>query len=332
MSATSSSVFPQDFPAGLLRALARQAMWSPNALAQHLGVSGHQVVAGLEALSALGLALREEGTQVGLRDPLELLDAERITAARTGPPLRLQVLEQVDSTNAWLARQQASPVPMACVADIQWAGRGRRGRPWLMPLGAGLPLSIGWDIRHWPALDPTITLAAGAVVIQALTGLGARGLSLKWPNDILVHGRKLGGILVEGQVRAGTGAYLILGLGLNRHLPGPLSIDQPHGDLREAGIDPALSCNMLAAALLDALAQLPDSYPDPGFAAYQSQWQAHDACAGQPVVVHQGAHTLTGEGGGVDEQGRLRVLTTTGPVMVEAGEVTLRLLLSTTPD
>ncbi|MCG5501105.1 biotin--[acetyl-CoA-carboxylase] ligase [Ectothiorhodospira lacustris] len=315
------------FPDGLLRALARRSAWPRAELAQHLSIAESEVEAGLDILDSLGLALLRTEARVGLRDPLELLDEARIRAAGTGGDrgLKLHVLEQVDSTNTRLAqmRRQGMAPPMACVADIQWAGRGRRGRQWLMPPGSGLPLSILWDIHHWPVPDPTITLATGVVVIRVLESLGARGLSLKWPNDILVHGRKLGGILVEGHAQAGSGAGLILGLGLNLRLPEGLPIDQPYGDLQGAGLDPAVSRNVLAARLLEALTDMLIAYPDPGFAAYRAQWLAHDACAGRSVVV-RGTRTLEGTGCGVDAGGRLRVLTAGGMELVEAGEVSLR--------
>ncbi|MCG5512193.1 biotin--[acetyl-CoA-carboxylase] ligase [Ectothiorhodospira shaposhnikovii] len=314
------------FPDGLLRALARRSSWSRAELARHLMVAEAEVESGLEVLGSLGLALLRPDNRVGLEDPLELLDEARIRAAFGGnTDLTLQVLEQVDSTNTRLEqmRRQGMAPPMACLADIQWAGRGRRGRQWLMPPGAGLPLSILWSIRHWPAPDPTITLAAGVVVIRVLEALGARGLSLKWPNDILVHGRKLGGILVEGHAQAGAGVDLILGLGLNLRLPRDLPIDQPYGDLRDAGLDLDVSRNVLAARLLEALTDMLATYPEPGFAAYRTPWQAHDACAGRPVLI-RGARTLEGTGCGVDAGGRLQVLTAEGMVSVEAGEVSLR--------
>ncbi|MBK1673743.1 biotin--[acetyl-CoA-carboxylase] ligase [Ectothiorhodospira shaposhnikovii] len=327
MSGTAFTDNRPGFPDGLFRALAQRAVWSQAELAACLAIPEHEVMAGLDRLESLGVALFRAEGQAGLREPIELLDGARIKSACAGSidGIDLHVLEQVDSTSSWLEqkRRQGVRPPLACVAEVQWAGRGRRGRQWLMPPGAGLALSVLWDIRHWPAPDPTITLATGVVVLGVLESLGARGLSLKWPNDILVHGRKLGGILVEGYTHGGVGSGLILGLGLNLRLPKDLPIDQPYGDLQDAGFDTTVSRNILVARLLEALNHMLVTYPEPGFSSYHDHWQTHDACAGRSVMV-RGGRTLEGVGCGVDAGGRLQVLTAEGMELVEAGEVTLR--------
>lgn len=316
------------FPDGLLTALACGHQTTPRALAQDLGVTEDVISQGLDKLRDLGLTLHEDSTgSIQLRTPLDLLDEQGIRAGfdnpRTVPPIH--VLEQVDSTSAWLdrARQRGARGPMVCCAELQTAGRGRRGRQWLMPPGAGLALSLLWDTSHWPGPQPTVTLATGATLVQCLEDLGARGLGLKWPNDIQVNGVKLGGILVEGRLnRDGAGA-LILGVGLNLRLPPGLPIDQPYGDLRESGLDPLPTRSWLAGRLLQALIGMLESYPEPGFQAWRELWQGRDVCLGRAVTV-AGDPGLEGIAQGVDARGRLCVETTSGPRWVDAGEVSVR--------
>ncbi|NIQ54189.1 MAG: biotin--[acetyl-CoA-carboxylase] ligase, partial [Gammaproteobacteria bacterium] len=109
------------------------------------------------------------------------------------------VLETVDSTNRYLldAGAPAGSRLRACVAGAQTAGRGRRGRQWVSPPGANLYLSVSRTFAG--GTDPVrgLSLAVGVAVAEALEGLGVTGLALKWPNDIQLAGRKLGGILVE---------------------------------------------------------------------------------------------------------------------------------------
>ncbi|MCG5515302.1 MULTISPECIES: biotin--[acetyl-CoA-carboxylase] ligase [unclassified Ectothiorhodospira] len=316
------------FPDGLLTVLARGPQTSPQALALALGVPEATVRQGLNTLRDLGLALHEDTHGlIHLDTRLDVLDERGIQAGfddpESAPPI--QVLEQVDSTSAWLdrARQQGARGPLACCADVQTAGRGRRGRQWLMPPCAGLALSLLWDTASWPGPDPTVTLATGAALVQCLESLGAQGLGLKWPNDIQMDGLKLGGILVEGRLNRGGGGALILGVGLNLRLPGDLPIDQPYADLHRAGLDPLPDRSWLAGRLLQALIRMLETYPEPGFEAWQALWQDRDVCRGRAVTL-AGDPAIEGIAQGVDAAGRLCVETASGQNWVEAGEVSLR--------
>ncbi|MFP4080206.1 MAG: biotin--[acetyl-CoA-carboxylase] ligase [Ectothiorhodospira sp.] len=316
------------FPDDLLRLLAGAGSCTPQELAARLRIPVTEVEAGLQGLREAGLDWRREaGHILAPAPPPDPVDAQAIRAALGDLPVipRVHALEQVDSTSAWLdrARRQGVRGPVVCCADFQSAGRGRRGRRWLMPPCAGLALSLLWDIRHWPRPDATVTLAAGAALARTLEGLGAQGVQMKWPNDLQLDGRKLGGILVEARANRDGPDALILGVGINLRLPPHLEVGQPHADLAGAGLDPWPSRSHLAAALIRALVEMLQAYPAPGFPAFQDEWNRRDAARDRWVAL-SGTTECTGIARGVDRHGRLRLETTRGTEWIDAGEITLR--------
>src|SRR5690606_15933943 len=120
----------------------------------------------------------------------------------------------------------------ACIAEYQTGGRGRRGRSWRMPLGAGLCLSLGWQFERIPPELAALTLAVGVVVRRVLAETAAIELRLKWPNDLVWDERKLGGILLEMSAEAHGGCHVVIGVGLNVDVPRtllPRLSDWPRG-------------------------------------------------------------------------------------------------------
>ena len=129
------------------------------------------------------------------------------------PGLEVRVAERCTSTNAVLL-QARSDRPMLLAAEAQSAGRGRRGRRWRSAPGAGATFSILRRMRCTPAALVGLPVAVGLATARALRALGARGVSLKWPNDLMARRRKLGGILIETRSTAG-GTTLVVGIGIN---------------------------------------------------------------------------------------------------------------------
>lgn len=211
-----------------------------------------------------------------------------------------------DSTNE-RARELAgagAPHGLVVTAGEQSAGRGRQGRAWTAPPGTALLLSVVLrDLRE------TLPLAAAVAVCEALPGLDCR---IKWPNDVLVGGRKLAGILVEGRPQEG---WAVLGIGLN------VSVEEFSGELAVTATSLALeghaasSNDHVLRSLLAALdARLAD---DPGDVL--AAWRERDALRGERVRWRDGE----GVAAGIDEGGALLVDTTGGQVALEAGEVHL---------
>jgi BirA family biotin operon repressor/biotin-[acetyl-CoA-carboxylase] ligase len=321
----------------LLALLCDGALHSGVDLATRLGVSRAAVWKLVGELRERGVAV-ESLPRSGYRlpRPVELLDARRIGGglADRGWPLedRLEVLFEIDSTNTYLyAGAVPAPArPRVVFAELQQAGRGRRGRSWLAPFGSGLTFSVAWTFAEAPAGLPALGLAIGAGVAQALRGLGLAETGVKWPNDLVWRRRKLGGLLLQLRSEAAGSASVVAGLGLNVDLPpdaraGIEAPDaQPVADLSEA-LGPRLpSRNVLAATLAAAILDTLDVFSRDGYAAFAASWSELDALAGARVRVAHADGSVEGEACGADADGALLVRVDGHVQRFYSGDVSLR--------
>jgi BirA family biotin operon repressor/biotin-[acetyl-CoA-carboxylase] ligase len=234
----------------------------------------------------------------------------------------------VDSTNAEALRRITAGVGpgLVCVAEQQTAGRGRRGRGWVSPFAGNLYLSVVWEFARGATALEGLSLAVGVAVTDALARCAVAELKLKWPNDILHDGSKLGGILIE--VISGTtgSCQVVIGIGINVSMPESVAgeIDQNWTDIsRITRTTPGR--NELLAALLDELLPMLPAFEQEGFAAWRPRWSERDAYAGCPVIVHSGPQQMAGIARGVDDAGGLLLDTGDGVQTFHGGEVSLRL-------
>ncbi|MCX9154783.1 biotin--[acetyl-CoA-carboxylase] ligase [Niveibacterium sp. 24ML] len=234
------------------------------------------------------------------------------------------LLETCTSTSAVLSERALAGAPSGSVlwAIEQTAGRGRRGRVWVARPGASLTFSLLWRFAPGVRLSG-LSLAVGLAVACALERLGARGLALKWPNDIWLNGRKLGGILIELQQSGGRTAALI-GIGLNIKAPqaGDV-IDQPVAGLDESGVTTCDAGGVLAAVLAE-LATVLDGFAAAGFAPFRDQWQARHALQDEAVRLIDDTGEAEGICRGVDAEGALMLERNGTLVRVLGGDVSLR--------
>lgn len=318
----------------LLRLLADGRFQSGERLAAALGVSRAAVWKQLREIGrSFGIevdAVRGRGYRLAHR--LELLDRDQIASLlRQGTAARLSELEvigTVDSTNARVAgrRLDDGTRGVACLAEQQTAGRGRRGRAWVSPFGANIYLSLVWRFDSPPIGLAGLSLAVGVAVAQALTDVGAAGATLKWPNDVLWDGRKLSGILVELSGESEGPTHAIIGVGVNVRMPRAAgsAIDQPWTDLAVAAGNATPSRNLVAARLLDRLVAACVAFRDEGLAPFLVRWRELDGLAGRPVRVTVGERVVDGTALGVAPSGALRLATADGEREFHGGEVSLR--------
>lgn len=319
----------------LVDALAAGDWVSGEALASQAGVTRAALAKRIDHLREWGLVIDSQaGLGYRLAQPLERLDAQRLRAAlapATRARLRsVELLVRTDSTNARLLQADAAGDPQALLAEMQSAGRGRRGRAWRSPFGANLYLSLAWSFPAWPPALSTLSLAVGVACARVLRAAGCTQLMLKWPNDLRVGRSKLGGILIEQRGEASGACRVVIGIGLNlamsREQAG--AIDQPWtalaDELARSGQEP-VSRNALAAALLDELVEALQRFECEGFAPFRADWQCLDATADQPVRVESAGGALEGIARGIDPSGALIVEALGQRHRVHAGEVSLRL-------
>ncbi len=240
----------------------------------------------------------------------------------------VDALVECDSTSNELLRraEQGAPAGTVIVADRQSAGRGRRGRDWLATPEDSLTFSILWRFSGSATRLAGLSLAVGVAVVEALEHLGAQGVCLKWPNDVLLARAdgfaKLAGVLVElASDRRGTQA--VIGIGLNLRRPS-LALPQAAAGLDE-GMRELPERHLLLAALLSALASVLDRFEAGGFAALQSAWQKHHAWQGKSVQLLQDKEV---EGAGIclgaDSDGALLVETEVCIKRFLSGDLSLR--------
>ncbi len=294
-------------------------------LSQTLGCSRAAISHQAAVLKKTGLQiLAKPGRGYQLRWPLSLLNAAEIIAQLpTDIPLR--VYEQLASTNQQLMTAARVADGEACLAELQTAGRGRLGRDWWSAPYRNLLLSLAWNWQQGPAALSGFSLASGVAVVAALADRQLPSLALKWPNDILCQGRKLGGLLVEVRGEAEGPCRVVLGLGLNIHNPNP-----PHSlasqiiDLHAVTGEQS-NRSLLAARLIAALRDMMEEFQTHGFAAFQHRWNALHAYRGYPVTVSGGRQQIKGTALGVNDRGALAIEDKAGTVHhCVGGELSLR--------
>jgi len=317
----------------LLPLLAEGEFRSGQDLADALGVSRTAVWKQLKKLGELGLQIESvKGRGYRIPGGIELLDETKIRSSlqsrAAGLLSALEIMETVGSTNAEAMHmaEQGAAAGLVCTAEQQTAGRGRRGRQWVSPFASNLYLSLVWEFNQGAAALEGLSLAVGVAVARALAACGIPPVQLKWPNDVLFEGSKLGGILLEMTGDAAGACQVVVGVGLNVSMPqaSAAAIDQAWTDIDTIAGREHPGRNALLATLLNELLPLVAEFEAQGFAHWRQDWQALDAFCGASVVLNTGGSQVAGVARGVDERGALQLETTTGVQSVYGGEISMR--------
>ncbi len=276
----------------------------------------------LSVLDELSLAYRVVEEQVQLRNPPELLDVDLISR-RLSRAAAIEVFWSIDSTNSYLmAQKETGDVPRVCFAEQQLAGRGRRGRQWISPFGRNIYISLR---RNFAGQISDLTGLSVVVGLSAVCCIRECGINagLKWPNDILLDGGKLAGILVEVGTNSMGRVFAVIGIGVNLALDSrnAAQIDQRWSHL---GLELSKSRNEFAAGLLEKILSDLETFDLHGFKPFQTLWPQYNVYQGMPVVVHRGDETISGSDAGIDDDGNLLLQIGEKIQVFSAGEVSLR--------
>ncbi len=318
----------------LLSVLADGCFHSGQELGERLGVSRSAIWKQMKMLESLGVEIYSvRGRGYRLPRGLDLLCEQSISQAchqQVGARLKRILLERVvDSTNLMAMRdvQQGSAAGHLYLAEYQTAGKGRRGRTWVSPFGCNLYFSLVWGFSEGVAALEGLSLVVGLAIHKALQSLGIQGVSLKWPNDLLVGSHKLAGILLEMQGDAAGECQVVIGVGVNVAMPEgeEAKIDQPWVDLSRLTSMP-ISRNQLMAAILNHLIPELERFGSIGFSGYREEWQAVHAFQNEPVRLILGNKEIVGRCLGVDGHGALIIHHQGGVEHFHAGEVSMRAL------
>jgi BirA family biotin operon repressor/biotin-[acetyl-CoA-carboxylase] ligase len=306
-------------------------------LARGLGVTRSAVWKAAGSLRDLGMpleAIRNRGYRLAVAT--EPLDAARIRSQlprdASSRLRKLEVEWSVDSTNTQLVSRDAPPTGSSEVllAEVQSAGRGRRGRAWLAPPGGAVCLSLSWTFPEMPRDVGALSLAIGVCVLRVLKSAGVTDVRLKWPNDVLIGDRKLGGILIELRAEAAGPVSVVVGIGLNVALGEAVLEKIATTGLRaidlhsSRGAATTLSRNAVAAALVEHCIRGLVEFEREGLRPFVEEWRRADALRGRDVTVHSAEDGARGLARGIDLSGALLIETPHGLRKFIGGEVTVR--------
>ena len=292
-------------------------------LAQGFGISRAAIAGRVQKLAERGVDVSSEpGRGYRLAAPLSLLDAEAIRAAAGDTACRIEVAGWIDSTNARLLAADPAGDPQALVAEAQSAGRGRLERPWQSPPGENIYLSLARGFEQWPQPVGCLPLAVGVAVWRVLRGLGLEQVRIKWPNDLWVDGRKLGGILIEQRGELGGRCRVVVGVGLNAGRA-PAGLDEATG-LAELLGEAAPARNRLAGELVRDIDAALTSFSASGFVPFAHDFERADLLRNQPVRVRFGERWQDGVAVGIRSDGALQLRGDEGLQAVHAGDVSVR--------
>lgn len=314
----------------LIAILADGKFHSGESLGQHLGISRTAVWKQVNYLELLGLSINSvKGKGYRMVGGLEMLSGESIqgqmsTESRNAFP-QIEIKSTVASTNDEARLNGTGDLPYVCCAELQTAGRGRRGREWVSPYGANVYMSLAWTFSEVAGSLDGLSLCVGIAVARAISAMGVEGVGLKWPNDLVVDHEKVAGILLELTGELSGPIRVIIGIGVN------VSMDEAQGEAIDQSwtsltrvASREVSRNRLCAYLLNELAEILPRFQDRGFADFVEQWNAMDILNGNEVVLHLADTQVVGVARGVASSGALLVEGVSGVEQYRGGEVSVR--------
>lgn len=262
-----------------------------------------------------------------LDTPVEWLDVQTVRGFLSPEYSRvpLAVVSVTGSTNEDLLKAGVPEGAQAAVllAEHQSAGRGRRGRTWISGVGRSICCSVAWHLRGGAQTLEAFSLAVGLRLAEELTNLGVPDLMVKWPNDLLAGGAKLGGVLIEVTGDPTADCLVVVGVGLNLHPPiGHFDPGYRVGSLLSTGI--SLGRNQVAGIVVQALLSVCERFPDTGFRALKPRWSRFDFLAGREVNLVGVTGASFGVCEGVSDRGALQVRSGAELVELHSGEVSVR--------
>lgn len=294
-------------------------------LGQLLGISRAAISQQIKSLRELELDIFSvTGKGYCLRHAMEFLDADKLSALNQGAPIHTCAI--IDSTNQYMMANLRQWQKGECVlAEMQTAGRGRRGRLWKSPFGGQYIMSMYWRFDAGATAAMGMSLAVGVAIVTALEQMGYQDLKLKWPNDIYMGGRKLAGILVEMSASVGEPCHIVIGCGINLHLPDDIvmQMDQPCAQLSEQSL--AIPRNTLTYHVIANLRAALLQFEQYGLTAFAEDWSRLDLFVDRSVRVICGDDEIRGVYQGINAEGNMRLRLDNGEEKVfVGGEVSLR--------
>lgn len=310
----------------LLALLADGDFHSGSNLGGELGVSRAAVWKRVQRITEeLGIPVQSVlGKGYRLEQSLQLLSRDAIQYSC--PSLPVFVYDSIGSTNDQ-AKQLLSTysAPLAVFAEHQTQGKGRRGRDWVSPFAQNLYMSFVWPITEGLNQIDGLSLVVGLAVIKTIKCISGIDAQLKWPNDVLINGRKVAGILLELIGDPVELCHVVIGIGVNLNMKGSMTnIDQEWTSLGKE-IGTLIDREKFAKALLEDLDRYLERQKTYGFTSMKAEWLSMHAWQGRNVLLHTGSDSIAGQIVGVGDKGEICLLVDGRECKYLGGELSLRL-------
>ncbi len=277
-----------------------------------------------------------------------------VVAGQNGINMDVVVHKSIDSTNSWSLQQcrAGKILPFACFAEEQTAGRGRRGKQWLMSAGTNIALSISWSFDLSYQKLHLLPLSIALAVVDTLEGLNLKHVQIKWPNDVYVRGKKIAGILMEAQpVKAKSAGgitvnktplgkaqtAMVIGIGLNydmslfaatleheRYQILPDLTDVEH-EMKRQAVEQKTERIIVASSLLQNVVDVCQNFPQDSNQYLGKFRKQYDFCENKTVeIVLDDLRGVTGIAQGVSDNAELIVLIDGKERLFNSAEVSVR--------
>ncbi|MBW5446604.1 biotin--[acetyl-CoA-carboxylase] ligase [Cohnella sp. CFH 77786] len=277
--------------------VSRTAIWKQ---IRKLEAEGYEI----EAVPRLGYRLIGKPSRLSLHELLPKLATREFGR-------NVKLFEEVGSTNDEVRKlaEDGAPQGTLVIAERQTRGRGRMGRSWHSPAGKGVWMSLLLRPQLPLPLTPQLTLLAAVALSRAIARVVPLPIGIKWPNDLLVNGRKISGILLESAAEDERLKYVVVGMGISANLD---EEDYPE-ELREKAVSLKMATGLtvdraeLIAAVLDEFERLYALFEERGFAPIRALWEAHSITLHRPAVLHTPQGPVEGVPESLEDSGGLRV-------------------------
>jgi len=302
-------------------------------LAKFFGVTRATIHNCILRIEAMGIAVEKiRGKGYRLLWPLDLLNDELICSKLSKEVrdklFQIDIQKQVNSTNDCIAKFElpSNDHFSVMLAEMQTAGKGRRGKVWQSPYAANLYMSLLWSLQkplsEIGALSPLLAIS----IVRALEDLDVSGLGLKWPNDIYCHNQKLAGLLIECSGEMNSQTKLIVGIGVNVYMSQQenIHIDQQWTDIITHTSNQSITRNEVAASILNHVVLELNLFDRAASNSLIDDWGRWDIMKDKPVVLHSTNEDIFGTARGIDQFGHLLLETSQGLQAISAGDVSLR--------
>ncbi|MDI3481889.1 MAG: BirA family transcriptional regulator [Tepidanaerobacteraceae bacterium] len=301
-------------------------------ISRNLGVSRSAVWKQINQLREMGYEI-EASTRLGYRisKSPDILLPEEIWAKADLSFLgnRIYYFSSIDSTNTQAKKlaQQGAPHGTLVIADEQTGGKGRMGRSWLSPAGEGIWVSVILKPRFMPFDAPKLTILTAVAVVEAIRRETCIPAEIKWPNDILVEGKKVCGILTEMSAELDALNFVVIGIGIN------VNSDFFPEEIRDKAISLKMALGEtvkrldIMSCFLERLEYHYNASISQGFESVFEKWRKLCCNLGKPVEIVAGSKVITGIALNIDAQGALMIKKDNGEIeKVLSGDVSLRKL------